>query len=35
VVAVPFPESGLVLDGGGHYVQVDQPQRVAELIVAD
>ena len=31
-----FPNSELhLLDGGGHYVQVDQPQQVAKLIVAD
>jgi pimeloyl-ACP methyl ester carboxylesterase len=31
-----FPNSELhLLDGGGHYVQVDQPQQVAELVVAD
>ena len=31
-----FPNSGLhLLDGAGHYVQVDQPQQVAELVVAD
>ena len=31
-----FPNSDLhLLDGGGHYVQVDQPEQVAELILAD
>jgi pimeloyl-ACP methyl ester carboxylesterase len=31
-----FPNSELhLLEGGGHYVQVDQPQQVAELILAD
>jgi pimeloyl-ACP methyl ester carboxylesterase len=31
-----FPNSELhLLEGGGHYVQVDQPQQVAELIMAD
>ena len=31
-----FPNSEPhLLEGGGHYVQVDQPQQVAELIVAD
>jgi pimeloyl-ACP methyl ester carboxylesterase len=31
-----FPHSELhLLDGGGHYVQVDEPKRVADLIVAD
>ena len=29
-----FPHSELhLLDGAGHYVQVDQPERVADLIV--
>jgi haloalkane dehalogenase len=32
--AALFPNSELhLLDGAGHYVQVDQPQRVADLIV--
>jgi pimeloyl-ACP methyl ester carboxylesterase len=31
-----FPNSELhLLDGGGHYVQVDRPQEVAELILTD
>ncbi len=34
--AALFPNSALhLLDGAGHYVQVDQPQQVADLIVSD
>lgn len=34
--ATLFPHSELhLLDGAGHYVQVDQPERVAKLIVAE
>jgi haloalkane dehalogenase len=33
--AALFPNSELhLLDGAGHYVQVDQPQQVADLILA-
>src|SRR5262249_14713594 len=34
--AALFPHSDLhLLDGAGHFVQVDQPQQVADLIVGD
>jgi len=34
--AVLFPNSELhLLDGAGHYAQVDQPQQVANLVVSE
>lgn len=34
--AALFPNSELhLLDGAGHYVQVDQPEEVADLIAAE